>query len=209
VVPVGDLDDLPEPDGVPKTQRLQIREELLVPEAAVREQRHVERFGQNLMHALDDLRLVVASVILQPGLLHGLPHQRRCPAVRGHEVHGDRGMVGGVELGKGEGEHHILPRGNDEPHPVAKPVPHVDPSIAKQAVDLLFRVLWRKAHRVGQPTTDDMDAEGRRMQNAHNPTSKRQYPGRVHVISQQIGNEVMHLGRRYSRCRIAARIVSR
>ncbi len=65
---------------------------------------------------------------------------------------------------------------------------HVDTGVAQQAVDLLYRVLRRKAHRGGEPTTDGVNSQGGRVEHADNAACEGQHTSCVDVLAEQIGD---------------------
>jgi hypothetical protein len=98
-VVMGDVDDFAESDGIRPAQDIEVGEELLFGEPAIGEERHVDRLGQDLVQALDQLCLVLVPAVLQRRLAHRLPQQQRCSSVRRHQVHRNRCLVVRVELG--------------------------------------------------------------------------------------------------------------
>ena len=96
----GDGDVAAEADDVVEAQFLgQHPVELLVTEAAVGDNAHLDvgrqQFGQPHQHAM----LVEAAVVLERALVDRQPHQRGGTAVIGDQRQHDGGLVVGIEVG--------------------------------------------------------------------------------------------------------------
>jgi hypothetical protein len=114
---VGEQDVLPEPDDVMESECSDLLVPLLIAEASVCRDGHVDRLGDAVPERLQKLVFVLVATTLERVLLDRLPQQRRRPAVPGHEVRAESGLVVGIELGPVQGDPGFLALAEHEAHP--------------------------------------------------------------------------------------------
>jgi len=156
----GDGDVAAEADDVVETQLLgQHPVELLVTEAAVGDNAHLDVGGQQFGQPHQHTMLVEAAVVLERALVDGQPHQGRGAAVIGDQRQHDGGLLVGVEVGPVQCHHDGGSCANDVGHPTGEDVIDVDLGIGEQAIDLLGGMLGVQAANGGKAPADGADRE--------------------------------------------------
>jgi hypothetical protein len=153
-VRVGDADVAAEADDIAKAQIVEKREQLLVAEAAVSQDRHPttrgHRFGQTAQAGI--------LIVVAPGcdllLPDGQPDQWCRSAVARHQAQYQCRLAVTIKVGPVHRDQDISLDTDLLRHPTRKAVPHVDARVAHQTVHLLDRMLGHQTPRLRQSLTD-------------------------------------------------------
>ena len=171
---VGEQDVLPEPDDVMKPERANMLVALLVSEASIGRDGHVDRIGDALPEHLQQIVFVLIATPLERALVHRLPQQRCRSPVSGHQVRTQSRLIVGIELRPIERHPSFLPLSENERRPLPCDGPRGEIAVAQHPVELLDAVLRVRASRPCHRVPDDVDAEAGRVKYAQGPKRQRQ-----------------------------------
>ena len=152
-----------------ETEAVEEFEQLDVAEAAIGQDRHGHARGQHLLQAGQAEVLEVVALVLQFVLVDRQPQERCRPAVARDEVQGQRRLIVGVEVGPVHRHDDRLAPAHDLANPRREKVPHDEPGVAQQAVNLFDRVSVRQTARLRQRMPDDRNGQRRPRQNPSVP----------------------------------------
>lgn len=180
---------------VPAARR-ERRVALLIPEAAIGQQRHAHLLWKDLVDPVDHLGLGVELMPRELRLLDGLPDHRGAAPVAGHEAEHAGGLIVGVVVGPVQGDHDLVAVAHEERDPGRGDGPWADSRVAQQSIDLLRRGCGVLAQRRGQAQADGVDTQGGGMENAQHSIGEREHAAGVEVLAEEFFKKAMDLGGR-------------
>ncbi|MGD0108915.1 MAG: hypothetical protein ABSC06_33525 [Rhodopila sp.] len=144
------MDIAAEPDDVGKAQIIEELEELMVAEAAVREDCHGTTGWHQLLQPHEACVLEIVALLRQFVFPDRQPQERRCPPMPGYQIERKCRLPILIEVGPVHRDEDFLTRTDQIGNPAGKAVPDIDPLVAQQPVNLLDRVLGHQASRPRQ-----------------------------------------------------------
>src|SRR3954451_4012037 len=117
---IGDMDIAAKPDNVAEAQVIEEREQLVVAEAAVREDRDGTTGRREFLQSHEAGILEVVALLRKLLFPDGQPQQRRRPAMFGHQIERKRRLSVAVEIGPVHGNDDCLARSDQMGSPVGE-----------------------------------------------------------------------------------------
>jgi hypothetical protein len=165
---------------------------LTSPIAAIGQDRHRHALGQHLLQAGQAEVFEVVALVLQFVLVDRQPQERRRPAVAGDEAQSQRRLIVGAEIGPVHRHDDRLALAHHLANPRREKLPHDDPGVAQQAVNLFDRVSVRKTARLRQRMPDDRNGQRRPRHNPQRPIGQRKNPLAVQAPRKRALQKIMN-----------------
>jgi hypothetical protein len=134
---IGDVDIAAEPDDIVEAQIIKKREQIVVAETPVGEDRDGTTGRHEFLQPPQAGILEVVPLLRKFVFPDCQSQQWRGPAMPSHKIEGERRLSVAIEVGPIHGDDDFLARADLMRNPAGKAVPHVDIMVAEKTVNLL------------------------------------------------------------------------